>query len=274
MKNKVCIYVLVFLFVSPLLASSTYDSEPDSNGYGSFSSVSSGHSKKAVSGPPPPPSPVKRSGTGERAQIDEDQNVPEVDMMVEGLVNAGDRLISNYANAASSLVNRTLGNNKQKKLAADQEMLHDSVAVGDDTVALLEVRDKREWKDFIDKEFNKNPTALVETLLPLAQFNPEDVKELTQYIADKRNAASVRGIIREAANTPYWQAEQEGIEQQAGATSFANSPEARAIKKEFKDHLTTGTKKAAQELWKEGEKKAEQAAENYWNKIRKNLFSK
>lgn len=267
--------------------SPVYGPEPKPESYGDSVMYGPPPKPRYISSPPPPPAKTfsgqrKNSVPGSLptasskpssqnyGQGNQNENVPEeVGAVVEGLVDFGDRLVGSYVNSASSLVDRALHKKSQKEqLEADKAMLNNSVIVGDDTVALLKARDKEDWKKFIDKQFNENPKALVETLLPLAQFNPQDVKELSLYIADKRDVAGVRSIVRGVANTPYWEADQEGIEEQAGASNFANSPEGKAIRNELKNNFTAVAKKAAEDFWIRSEEKAERKSESYWNKLR------
>ena len=153
-------------------------------------------------------------------------------------------------------------------------MLDNPAQVGDDTVDLLLARKKENWKAFIDKEFEKNPQELVETLVPLYQFNPKDAKELTQYIEDRKDFLGVRTIVDHTANLPDWVVAQEGMEQVSGAESFGNSPEAQKIRKEFTDRVKESAKKEGQKMLQDAEKKAEKKAEETWAKLRTKMFEK
>ena len=266
MNKKVCIKLAMFVFAIMSLIpqeskASPYDNSPVLPFYGPEPKPV-GYRSNIV---PPPPPGVKKQKVY--------QDVPEVNMAVEALVNKGDELIGSYVGNATSKIKSVLSKKSTKQeLQADRTMLNNAAQVGDDTVALLEARDKEEWKHFINAEFQKDPTAMVEALVPLYQFNPQDVQELSDYIANKRDALGVRQIINQTAQTPYWESAQQGIEQVSGTTSFVNSPEARKIKNEFKGHFTKNTQKVGQKLLKAGQEAAEKNAENYWNNVKNKAF--
>lgn len=232
--------------------------------------------------PPPPPGPAGPPASGSYSQsrrqnanqpVEDSMFTPELNASVATFVDAGDKLVGNYANSATTIVQNVVGRKrKSNEFKADEAMLNNSAQVGDDSVDLLQARDKEDWKAFIDKQFQENPKALVETLVPLYQFNPEDVRELSQYIANRRDALGVRSIVQSTANTTDWIGAQEGMEQVEGAESFANSPEAKKIRSEFKGHLTKAAQKEGNKLLKSAQKSAEKASESYWNKIRNNIF--
>ncbi len=278
MNKKVCIGLILFAFVSMvplLLQSGSYDKVYNSNErsqefrpvlpvYGPEPRPVE-YSEPEMYGPPPPPR--KKLNVDSPSPYENDLDVPVVNTVVDGAVLLGDHLVTSYTSKASSMVNRALGKDSAKEqLKADKAMLNNATQVGDDTVGLLSAKDRGEWQRFIDDEFNKDPKAMVEALLPLSQFHPDDVKALSQYIEDKRDASGIRAIVSGAANTPYWEAAQEGIIDQAGKESWANSIEAKRIKERFKDEFIKNAKKTGQALYKKNEKKAEELAQEWFKR--------
>lgn len=278
MKKKLCIVLSMFAFVSVNLLCAPV--------------------------PPPPPAPGAQSGfrpsgtrSNVRRQLAQEENPldPQLDAAVATLIDSGSQVIGGYIESASNRVRRALGPKPKRnesirssqlptesvqpsqeteatELAADNAMLNNSAQVGDDTVDLLLARDKEEWKAFIDKQFQENTKALVETLIPLYQFHPDDVRELSQYIADKKDALAVRNIVKGTANTTDWVVAQQAIEDTGASTSFIDSPEARAIARELKGRFTGLVQEKVKRLEKAGERAADRKAESQWDKIRSDVW--
>lgn len=295
MSKKVCIVfiVLALISMSPLFGPTQQElrSSPDSTNNNGENSISpslpfygpepkpEGYVSQPKPQSPPPPPPLSPSSKGPQSSPPPpsgkkpSEDMPELNAVIEGAVDIGDHLIGSYVDNATSKVKNLISSKKPTtQLEVDKTMLNDSVQVGDDTIDLLLARDKVNWQAFIDKEFEKNPQALVETLVPLYQFNPKDAKELTQYIENRKDYLGVRTLVDHTANLPDWVAAQEGMEQVSVAESFGNSPEAQAIRKEFTGRLKESAQKEGQKMLKDAEKQAEKKAEEAWAKLRTKML--
>lgn len=247
--------------------------------------------------PPPPPAPgafLEGTTRNARQPMQEEAGLfdPEVDAVISTLVNTGSKVIGGYIDNASNRIHRTFDRKRtrdesrqafqfpegsqpsqsqstqENESAVNKAMLNNFSQVGDDTVDLLLAHDKEDWKAFIDRQFQENPKALVETLIPLYQFHPEDVKELTEYIADKRDVLQVRSIVQHTADASDWVGAQQAIENIGASTSFVESPEAKAIAREFKGRFKDLAQKKVKKLEKEADKKAKEQ----WNRLRNNVW--
>ena len=232
---------------------------------------------------PPPPSTRSGLKVPKKASSSSNVGIPtkqeqEVTASIKNIVDKADSYISNYMKKSKSEVDNSLSEEpinikkgvEDNQYKADVTMARNTVIVGDDTVELLGVKDMQDWKTFINNHLVENPQALVESLVPLYQFNPADVKELSEYIAGRKNLLEVRKML----DSKDMVEDLKEVKINNPDNSFYNSPEAQNIRREFKNKFTNLAGKQLNRTLEIAEKEAEKKAESAWYKINSHISGK
>ena len=174
-----------------------------------------------------------------------------------------------YAADVYTTVHDKLTGKKRKE--AEKNMALMAGRLGDQSALLLRAQDKQEWTAYIDQELESNPELLAEELIPFEEWNPEDVKELSNYIADQKNKFELEKIAYREAYDPDWKNKQRTLLNQENIVTFKNkfNELAKEELKKTKEELQEVATKEATSIAKEQGKSYYNSAVNYLRGLKK-----